>query len=74
MFDPKTWQCAKCGRTGTLCLREIGARILHSVTEVDKHIVTGEFRHEKAVFDGYVCGECGMSVADTDEELMQQFK
>jgi DNA-directed RNA polymerase subunit RPC12/RpoP len=74
MFDPKTWQCAKCGRTGTLCSKMINVTVLHSVAHVGNNIVLGGLEHKYGKFDGYVCSKCGMRVADTDEELIKRFK
>ena len=79
-FDPKKWQCAKCGRIGTLCSKEVGVTVFTKVINVgatidgESYVGTSGQVLEHGRFSGYVCCKCGMNVADSSEELIGRFK
>lgn len=74
-FDPEKWQCAGCGRFGTLCLKQTGTTILSKVISIGPQRVvhTSEPSIRNNRFGGYVCIVCDMKVADTSDELTRRY-
>lgn len=74
-FIPSKWQCADCGFFGTLYLKTVGVTIHSQVCRIDKdNVTTSIVTQRDGRSEGYVCCACGVKVADTAEELIEQFK
>lgn len=71
-FTSTNWKCASCGRTGTLCEQTVGVTILDRVVDIGNTVVSQEYTRRKGKFYGYVCCGCGMEVARTARELINQ--
>ena len=73
-FDPKTWRCAGCNKVDTLCQKETNVTLFYPVLSVGDIIELAKVPHtiggKKC---GYVCYHCGMEIATTPEELIEQF-
>ena len=72
-FDKTKWQCAACGRFGTLCLRTVGVTTHGQVCKIGSDsVATTILTQRGGRSEGYVCCACGMRVADTPKELIEQ--
>ncbi len=73
-FDPEKWQCAGCGRTGTLAGLYKKAEVFHPVLKMNPTgPILGQPYFRDGIFEGYVCSRCRMKVTDTDAELIEHF-
>lgn len=73
-FDPTKWECAGCGRKGSLCIKHVDITRYIKVTGlVNNWVLRGETVREKAKFAGYVCSICDMVVYDTLQQFLDDY-
>jgi len=71
--DLSEWECACCGRKGTLASRRSNATVYEKVTSITPTVVAASkvVGITGARFDGYCCHGCGSCVAHSADELVQ---